>query len=55
MGVVLGAMVTGAQLQQTAQCVAGEAPWPGAGAGAGSWCPVRVPSCARLGLLPRLL
>lgn len=42
MGVVLGAMATGALLQQTAQCAAGEAPRPDAGAGA--WCPVLVRS-----------
>lgn len=44
MGVVLGAMATGALLQQTAQWAAGEAPRPGAGAGAGAWCPVLVRS-----------
>lgn len=32
MGVVLGAMATGALLQQTARCAAGEAPRPDAGA-----------------------
>lgn len=42
MGVVLGAMATGALLQQTARCAAGEAPLPDAGAGA--WCPVLVRS-----------
>jgi hypothetical protein len=42
MGVVLGAMATGALLQQTAQCAAGEAPRPGAGGEA--WCPVLVRS-----------
>lgn len=55
MGVVLGAMATSALLGQTAQCATGEAPRPGGDAGA--WCPVPGArcSCARPGLLPRLL
>lgn len=55
MGVVLGAMATGALLQETAQCAAGEAPR----AGAWCWCWCLVPgarcSCARLGLLPQAI
>lgn len=50
-GVVLGAMATGALLQQTARRAAGEAPRPDAVADA--WSPVL--ERARLGLLPRLL
>lgn len=48
-GVVLGAMATGALLQQTAQRAPGDAPRPGAGAVA------RALGLAWLGLLPRLL